>query len=267
MLVQILDEYKNRTEYRLLKNFYDCKAVKVNALQNGVLVLPGILLNKMNEQQLSAINEWLEDSRNQLILTPAWLEMNLKDIFNSSSVDIKISKADGRFDEVPVGYKIDTLVKNIVFRQDGKCFGIHYRKNTGVGLITVVTLPLLDYKLIQFEDKFKILFDSLLYVDKIKPEFQIEDRGLMLDDIHIYLIILSGAQVDLSQQISAKLSKYFGVTVDEKDAEEKYRELMDNKYVTHNGLTEKGLAIVKERKLKAFINAAKQRGEKEDGWD
>lgn len=266
MLVQILDEYKNRTEYRLLRNFYDCKSVTIDVLQTGVLVLPGILLNKMNEQQLNAVNVWLEDSRNQLILTPAWIEMDLKDIFNSS-IDIKIHKAEVSFDEIPVGYAIDTLVKDIVFQQDGKCFGIHYRKNTGAGLITVVTLPLLDYKLIRFEDKFKILFDSLFCVDNIKPEFQVGDRDLMLDDIHIYLIILSGAQVDLSQQISAKLSKYFGVTVDEANAEQKYGELINNKYVGDNGLIDKGVAIVKKRKLKAFINIVKQRGEKEDGWD
>lgn len=266
MFIQVLDEYKNRTEYRLLKNFYDCKAVKEDALQTGVLVLPGILLNKMNKQRLNVLNRWLEDSRNQLVLTPAWIEMNLKDIFHSS-VDIKICRVDGSFDEVPVGYEIETYAKEVVFQQDGKCFGIHYRKNTVSGLITVVTLPLLDYKLIQFEDKFKILFDSLLYVDNIRPEFQVQDRGLLLDDIHIYLIILSGAKVDLSQQISAKVSKYFGVTVDDKYVEQKYKELIDNEYVGGNGLTEKGLAIVKERKLKAFINAVKLRGEKEDGWD
>jgi len=44
MAIQILDEYKNRTEYRLLKDFYDCQVTQMNSLQTGVLVLPGITI-------------------------------------------------------------------------------------------------------------------------------------------------------------------------------------------------------------------------------
>ena len=84
MAIQILDEYKNRTEYRLLKDFYDCQVAQMNSLQTGVLVLPGILLSKLNKQQLDLLNTWLEDNKNQLILTPSWAEMNLKEILHSS---------------------------------------------------------------------------------------------------------------------------------------------------------------------------------------
>ena len=265
MFVQILDEYKNRTEYRLLKGFYDCKIVNLDALQNGVLVLPGILLNKIDKEQLNLLNIWLEDSNNQLILTPTWIEMNLKK-FLDSSIDILITKTDSSFDKIPVDYKIKAAAKDVIFQQDGKIFGVNYRRNTGTGLITVVTLPLLDYRLIQFEYKLKTLFNSLFQADGKAQESMVEIKNFTLNDIHIYLIILSGAQIDLVNQMSKKIKKYFGVTVGEETAMEAYKDLVAHQYINADGLTNKGMDIVKERKLKSFIQVVKKRGGKEDGW-
>lgn len=261
----MLDEYKNRTEYRLLKGFYDCQIVNLDALQKGILVLPGILLNRIVKEQLDLLNIWLEDRSNQLILTPTWIEMNLKNFFDSS-IDILITKTDSSFDRIPVDYKIEATAKDTIFQQNGNSFGIHYRKNTGTGLITVVTLPLLDYKLIQFEENLKTLFDYLLQVDGVAQEPKLEIKDFTLNDIHIYLIILSGAQVDLVKQMCEKIKKYFGVTVNEETARERYKDLVVYQYINADGLTKKGMDIVRERKLKSFIQVAKQRGEKEDGW-
>ena len=265
MPIQILDEYGNRTEYRLLKNFYDCKAVNIASLQTGILVLPGILLNKLDKQQLKLLNIWVEDNRNQLILTPSWIEINLKEIFNSS-VDIKISRTDGNYEGIPINFYIDTTVKDAIFQQDGKKFGIHYKKNIGTGLITVVTLPLLDYKMIGLGEKLKLLFNSLLLAGDVKQETLVQTRDFILDDIHVYLIILAGADIDLSQNLSNKIYKYFGILIDEEIVKKRFQDLILDQYIDEDGLLNKGMDIVKERKLKSFINAVKQRREKEDGW-
>ena len=265
MAIQILDEYKNRIEYRLLKDFYDCHVAQMNSLQTGVLVLPGIILSKLGKQNLGLLNTWMEDSKNQLILTPSWAEMNLKEILHSS-VDIRISRTDDNYEEIPIGFLIDTTAKDVIFQQNGKKFGIHYRKNTGTGLITVVTLPLLDYKLIQLEDKLKALFNSMLLAENVKQGSLIEAKDFILDDIHVYLIILVGADIDLSQCLSSIIHKYFGVLIDDETAKQGYQDLIENQYINENGLLSKGMTVVKERKLKSFINAIKQRGEKEDGW-
>ena len=265
MFVQILDEYKNRTEYRMLKGFYNCQIANLDALQKGVLVLPGILLNRIDKEQLNLLNIWLEDSNNQLILTPTWIEMNLKNFFDSS-IDILITKTDSSFDKISVGYKIEATVKDTIFQQDGKIFGVNYRRNTGTGLITVVTLPLLDYRLIQFEYKLKNLFDFLFQVDVAAQDSTVEIKNFVLNDIHIYLIILLGAQVDLVNQMPEKIKKYFGVTVDEETAMGMYKDLVAHQYINSDALTNKGMDVVKERKLKSFIQVVKKRGEKEDGW-
>lgn len=265
MSIQILDEFRNRTEYRLLKDFYNCQAAQIDSLQTGVLVLPGILLSKLDKKQLVLLNTWLEDNKNQLILTPSWTEMNLKEILHLS-IDIRISRTDDDYEGISIGFLIDTTAKDVVFQKNGKKFGIHYRKNTGTGLITVVTLPLLDYKMIQLEDKLKALFNSLLLAEDVKQESLVETKDFILDDIHIYLIILTGAGIDLSQCLSSIIHKYFGVFIDEETAKQGYQDLVANQYINENGLLSKGMTVVKERKLKSFIIAVKQRGEKEDGW-
>lgn len=265
MAIQILDEYKNRTEYRLLNDFYDCRVARMNSLQTGVLVLPGILLSKLDKQQLDLLNAWLESNKNQLILTPSWTEMNLKEIFHSS-LDIRISRTDDNYDGIPIGFLIDTAVKDVVFQRNGRKFGIHYRKNTGTGLITAVTLPLLDYRVVQLEDKLKALFNSLLFDEDVKQESSIETEDFIFDDIHLYLIILTGAGIDLSQSLSSIIHKYFGTFIDEETAKQGYQNLVANQYINENGLLSKGMTVVEERKLKSFINAIKQRREKENGW-
>lgn len=265
MVIQILDEYKNRTEYRILKDFYDCHIVSVNSLQNGILVLPGILLNRISKEQMELINTWIEDSKNQIILTPSWAEMNLKDFFYTS-VDIRLVRTDGNFEGIPVQFLIETTSKDTIFQQHGNKYGIHYRKNTGTGLITVVTLPLLDYKLIQLEDTFKKIFDSLLLVKNLNQEFLVKEQDLKLDDIHVYLIILVGAHIDFNQYLSKIIFKYFGVSIDEEVIRQGYQDLVVHHYIDTKGLLSSGMDVVKERKLKSFINTIKQRGEKEDGW-
>lgn len=265
MIIQILDEYKNRTEYRLLNDFYDCKVARMNSLQTGVLVLPGILLSKLNKQQLDLLDIWLEDNKNQLILTPSWAEMNLKKILRSS-VDIGISRTDDNYDGIPIGFLINTTVKDVVFQRNGRKFGIHYRKNTGTGLITVVTLPLLDYKMIHLEDKLRVFFNSLLVAEDVKQEPLAETKDFILKDIHLYLIILTGAGIDLSRSLSSIIHKYFGTFIDEETAKQGYQDLVANQYINENGLLSKGMTVVEERKLKSFINAIKQRREKENGW-
>ncbi len=265
MSIQMLDEYKNRTEYRMLKNFYDCQTASINKLQNGVLVLPGTLLHKMDKAQLNLLNTWTEGSFNQLILTPAWIETDLKNYFNLS-MEIIINKVVGIYKEIPIDYSIISSAKDIVFKQDGNVFGINYRKNTGAGLITVIALPLLDYKLIQYEDKLKSLFDSLIKFKDTNQEKIMEISDFSLKNLHFYLIILMGANVDLAHGISEKIKKYFGLAVDKNTADELYNELLINKYIDADGLLDKGLEVVKNKKLKSFINVVKQRSEKEDGW-
>jgi hypothetical protein len=266
MLIQVLEEYKNRTEYRLLNNFCNYEMVSINALNKGILVLPGILLTKMNKGEIKYLNLWLENSSNQLILLPAWSEINLSEYF-TTSVEIKVKKAEGFFNGIPINYDIEAIVKNKMFCENGKIFGINYRSNLSSGLITVVTLPLLDYKMIDFQDKFKKYFDSLIQsIDCIEEIFEENNEKIDIDNVHIFLIMLSAAKVRFKNEMASSIFKYFGARHEEEVLVKKYKELVSCEYINDEKLTDTGMRVVKEKNLKAFINVIKERRENEDGW-
>jgi hypothetical protein len=73
MVVQILRDYKNRTEYKVLEKFIAVKEVNIDSLYEGILLLPGILLDKLEKKELDVLNKWLNTPDNQLILSPAWI--------------------------------------------------------------------------------------------------------------------------------------------------------------------------------------------------
>lgn len=92
---------------------------------------------------------------NQLIMTPAFIEYNIRNFFDTS-IDIDIKKDEGLdYEGVQCDFKIISKAQERIFSNENGVFGIHYRKNTGSGLLTIITLPLLDYKLAHKHDEFK----------------------------------------------------------------------------------------------------------------
>jgi hypothetical protein len=59
MVVQILRDYKNRTEYKVLEKFITVKEVNIDSLSEGIFLLPGILLDKLEKKELEVLNKWL----------------------------------------------------------------------------------------------------------------------------------------------------------------------------------------------------------------
>ena len=266
MLIQVLEEYKNRMEYRILNNFCNCKIVSMNALKKGSLILPGILLKKMKKEELGVLNSWIKNKENQLLLLPTWNEMNLKEYFNTS-VDIKVKRTAGYFNEISADYEIETVAKDKLFFENRKFFGVNYRSNLSSGLITVVTLPLLDYKMIDFEDEFKKYFYGLIQkVDCVEEKFEGTNVEIDIDNVHIFLIILLAADVQLQKDMALNIFKYFGAKFEEKLLVRKYKELITGEFINDEKLMDKGIKIVVEKNLRAFISVVKERRKNEDGW-
>lgn len=264
MAIQVLEEYRNRIEYKVLNNYCNYDVVKINELKTGSLIIPGAILSKMPKKSINILNTWIENKKNQLVLLPSWNEENLKKYLNTS-FDIKIKKDQGVYKDIPVSYKIESTVKNKTLVQSGKIYGINYRNNLSSGLITVVTLPLLDYKLIESQDKLKEIFVNIVQNNDVIVEKSKEIiEEFEIDELHVLLIILCASQINTN--ISHNVEKYFGKKYDLRVVNQKYKELIDYKYINSGKLTEKGIILVKNRKLKAFIDVVKERSEKEDGW-
>lgn len=266
MDIQVIEEYKNRTEYKFLAGFFNCKIISLRTLKQGVLVVPGILLSRMDKEEIDILNNWVENKYNQLILTPSWGEMNLKQYFNTS-IDIIIKRCEGFFEEIPVQYEIQTSVKDRLFCYNGRTYGIDYKRNTTSGLITVVSIPLLDYKMIQYEDKFKKLFSSLT---KETNEEIVNDQNqgidIEIDETHIFIVILVAVGVIVNSKIKQKLYQYFGKKIEGDLLQQKYNELILNEYIKDSKLTFKGNDLIRERSLKAFIDVVKDKESVDDGW-
>jgi len=270
MLIQILEEYRKRTEYRLLNNFCNNEAVSIKTLKKGVLVLPGILLNKMKNEEIQFLNIWLENNTNQLILLPSWCEINLSEYFNTS-VDIKIKRTeDSMYNNIPVNYEIEAAVKDKLFIENSKVFGINYRIDLSSGFLTVVTLPLLDYKMIELEDELKEYFNDLIqsksFIDE-KPEENNSDIGSYIDNLHLFIIILLAANVQFQEQVSSSILKYFGIRYEEELLQKKYKELISSGFINNKKLTDKGINIIETMHLKSFIDVVEERRENENGWN
>src|SRR5699024_3701108 len=142
MNVQILREYGKRTEHKVLEKFATIEEVNIDNLSRGIFLLPGILLDKLEKAEINVLNKWLSIPDNQLILSPAWKEIRLNDYFNIS-LDLNVLRDEGlEFKGIGCQYKVEGKVQEKIFSNEQGIFGVHYRKDIGSGLLTIITLPL-----------------------------------------------------------------------------------------------------------------------------
>jgi hypothetical protein len=264
-MVQIPEEFQNRTEYRILKKYCPCYAMSIRKLHKGLLLLPGVILSKLAQEELDIICRWTESKENQLILTPAWIEIKLQSIFNAS-VSMEIKKVNSKYEEIPVTFHICTHARDIIFQQDGNIYGIHYRRNTGSGLITVITLPLLDYSLLSCEDKLKKLFLEVLKTGTVTHEETVETKEEFFpEDTHIYLMLLINGEINNKGFITG-LQKYFNIIEEEESVRKKYEDLVKHSFIQEDKLTGKAVELINRKKMKAFARVIRERELSQCEW-
>lgn len=265
-MIQILSEFERRTEYKVLKLFTQCEITSVKELKSGKLIIPGFVLNKMKEEELKLLNIWLSNRSNHLIIVPAWIELDLGKLINST-VPLKVSAIEeSYYEDIPVRYKVETLAKDILF-QNNNIYGVNYRRNTGTALVTVITLPLLDYKLIHQENKFKEILNKLFsYGSESSEKSQNRVKEIILDPIHINLLILKAGGVDLSNNLNKKVFKYFYKNIENEILEEKLKELNIGGFIINNSLSEKSEEVIAENRLQTFIDVVRRKEANSNEW-
>jgi hypothetical protein len=266
MNVQVLKEYGRRTEYKVLEKFVTVQEMNIDNLSEGILLLPGILLGKLEEPDLKNINQWLSVNNNQLILTPAWNEVNLKEFFDMS-LDIKVIKGeDLHYKEIACQYKIEGKIQEKLFSNEKGDFCIHYRRSTGSGLLTVNTLPLLDYKLSHMHEEFRQLF--LAGIDEIKPKKETQQGKKEvsgMDEDHLQLFMLMAAGFKFMKDLQAGLHTYFNKNLQIPALHALERDLIQQGFIENGEISDKGMALIIERKLKSFIKVL-EGGKRIDEW-
>ncbi len=266
-MIQILSEFEKRTEYMVLKELIEFTSVSINELKSGKLILPGFILRKMTEENLDKLNNWLVNRGNHLIIVPSWIEIDLGKVFQTS-LPLEIQSIEERiYDDIPVKYGIQTIIKDKFIEQNGNVFGVNFRRNTASALVTVVTLPLLDYKLSHLQEKFKEIFNNLLsFSEEEQEEKVLDDEYIVLDSIHINLIILKAAGIELDINLREQIYKYFYINISNQTIESKLNELIIGGFIIGDQLTEKANEVIKERRLKSFVDVVKRKEVNGDGW-
>lgn len=254
MMIQALEEYSQRTEYKVLQKFANIQEVSINNLAQGILLLPGILLGKLKELDLEILRNWLKIPNNQLIITPTLIECNIREFFDTS-IDIIIKKEEGLdYEGIQCYYKIQSKAQEKIFSNENGDFGIHYRKNTGSGLLTIITLPLLDYKRAHKHDEFKKYFNFCVNkTEVVSEEREPQNIEFIIREEHIQLLMFIAAGYGLHSDLSKEFNQYFKKSLDDNCIQKLGEELEQKGLIREARLTDIGMELVKERRLKPFI--------------
>lgn len=108
MIIQVLKEYSSRTEYKVLQKYAQIQENGIDNIAKGVLLLPGILLSRLEKTEIEMLRNWISVPSNQLIITPALIECNIREIFDTS-IDLIILKEEGlNYEGIQCEYKIES---------------------------------------------------------------------------------------------------------------------------------------------------------------
>lgn len=261
MMVQILSEYKRRTEYKVLEKFATVNEVHIDSISDGILLLPGILLDKLEKEELDVLNKWLNTSDNQLILSPAWKEVSLNDYFDIS-LGLKVQRDEGlEFEGIECQYKVEGKVQERISANEQGNFGVHYRKDTGSGLLTIITLPLLDYKLSHKHDEFRQYFSTCINKSKPKDKGQsVKRKAFEIGEDHLQLFMMFAAGLKIDGGLQKAFSQYFNKNLEGESIKDLEEVLTKQGLIDSREVSDKGRAFIKEKRLKSFIKVLEGRG-------
>ena len=260
-----LNKYVNRTEFKVLKQLNDVKLADIGNLCGGSLLVPGIILNSIIPDDRKKLIEWISIRTNHLLLTPSWTKMDVGEILGiKPQVKIDLKSGENEND-----YVIRTSVKESFFKEDTNIKGIRFRNNTSSALITVTTIPVLDYRYSEAEKSRKEWWDLIYIPEKENEESakqEIDSSEFINTDDKI-LLLLVGAGILFESEPAKTIKKYFGVSLKLSNIQKSLNKLQESGLLTNGSITSDGKRWIKMKNLESFQNALIERKEKSNGWD
>ena len=265
-MVQILKEYGKRTEYKVLEKFVEVKEVSFDTLKKGVFLIPAIILSKLNKEELELLSDWIKIKSNQLILTPAWKEIDLKDFFDISLKLSIIKASNAKYEGLECDFKIEGKVQDVLFSNDNGVYGSHYRKDTSCGLLTIITLPLLDYKLSHKHNELKELFLSSIKASSQEEEKKQEKtKTNELTQEHTQLFLLIAGGVNKESELKDSFRRYFNKEFNLEKGQSLKQDLIEHGFIEDEKISSKGHKFIEDKSLRSFIKVLKG-GRDTNGW-
>lgn len=266
--LQILKPFARRTEYKMLREWFDVEEKDVGELRSGVCVIPAIILLKMSESDRSCLIQWTKEWGNQLMVFPPYLNLDISSLLQlNHSFSIK-EMNECMYEGVPVREEIVTNLTPEIQLPTKQTVAVDFYYDTSSGCITITTLPLLDYRLLEQREICQRLFQSLMHINErdTKDEMS-EEKQVMFKPVHHYLLLLSSADVIERKQLVPLIQKFFYLEVRENDVKSAFAELENLHYIHSDGtITEKGQQYIMENGYRAFVREIIKRRNDDGEW-
>jgi hypothetical protein len=213
--IQILQKYVNRTEYKILKEWFPCVAAELDSLAPGTALIPGSILNKLTSDQIKSMISWIKKWGNQLILTPPWRDIDLGRLLElSNTVAIKSERGD--FQGIATGFVIQSNFPSKWQNSEHKSVAIDLKHHLGSGTISITTVPLLDYRRLEDESQNKALLAQLISTLHAETNNN-QEIGFALNIDQLRILLLAAANIDITRQLREKVKAFFAAPLEKEE--------------------------------------------------
>ncbi|GFZ93776.1 hypothetical protein GCM10008018_45250 [Paenibacillus marchantiophytorum] len=267
--IQILKTIVNRTEYKILREWFPVKEVDITELEGGTCVIPAIVLSKISSNECTILIDWVKRWGNQLLVVPPFLSIDIKEKLQFG-IDITVTKVvENLFEGLPVKEVFLTNKKPKLQLLSGQAIALDLSYHSGSGRVTLTTLPLLDYQLLPFEEKCKVIFQRLLSLNEVKGKEKEIDNELDMEItlLHQHVIILAAAGMNSIQSIEKYLKMYFKTSTNTSSTNLVREQLQLHKYLTVDGeITHLGKEYIQQCGFSAFVRELEKHVVSEGAW-
>ncbi|WP_374187302.1 hypothetical protein ACEPPU_14505 [Priestia aryabhattai] len=253
MNIQIIKQFTNRTEYKMLKGWIDVDEQNIDELMPGVCVIPTIILLKLSDVELQSLNKWWRQWGNQLIVSPPFHQIDVA-LLLQLNVALSVQAIETQsFNSLPVIEAIKTNSKSKWQLARGEIVAVDHYEHSGSGCVTLTTIPLLDYRLLSQQEACKKMFLELIN-EKFSKETATAQKSFILNSVHEHIIILASANVLNPTKLSEQLSYYFKEELSQNEALELFRQLTNKNFIEITGvITDIGEKHINFKGYRAFV--------------
>ncbi|MBB5325893.1 hypothetical protein HNQ34_002999 [Anoxybacillus tepidamans] len=266
--LQILKPFARRTEYKMLREWFKVKEKEIDKLQSGICVIPAIVLLKMSESDRSRLIQWTKGWGNQLMVFPPYLHLDISSLLKMNNAIFIKEMNECTYEGIPVREEIVTNLTPKIQLPTKQTVAVDFYYDTSSGCMTITTLPLLDYRLLEQREICQRLFQSLMHInERDKKDEMSEEKQIAFKPVHHFVLLLSAANVLERQQIVPFIQKFFYVEVRENDVRQALAELENSHYIDSGGtITEKGKQYITEHGYRAFVREIIMRRKDDGEW-
>ena len=264
--IQIIKIFASRTEYKVLHEWVPVKERHLTELAAGFCVIPAVVLGKFSQGECATLVNWAKKWGNQLLIFPPFHSVDLKGL--QLGVDLTVNRvAESLYEGLPIKEILITNHQPKLQLVSGQTIALDLYYHSGSGQITITTLPLLDYRLLAYEDKCKEIFQQLLAVQEIQANDTVKQQGVELTPLHQHLIILAAAGITSIQKVKSYLNTFFNTKADEGAIKLVQQQLQAGNYMAEEGVIAlKGKEFIQQCGYRAFVRELEKSAVQEGEW-